>query len=492
MRRLLLTGAAALCIVAPAHAAPEHAEIAIASGGKLWAARADGSERRLLGAGDQPVWSPDGSRLAYVTGGEDQSQIRLLGGGAVTPLRKGVSDGSPAWSPNGAALVFARFTRRNERYRSSIVVVDPATGAERVLVTKSLFPGWEYLSEPDWSPDGTTIAYTHSWLDREADIRPDVWTIPAAGGTPRRLIRDAQSPDWSPDGGRLAYGSVRDRNGTRCTSDECWFAGELYTAAADGSDQRRLTRNQGDDTGPEWSPDGSRILFASDRNVPEGDSAEIYSVAADGSCLTWLTNGTPSSTSAAWRPGSGSRFDPGSCDPATRVPVVDSPRLPDSWRGLWLGPRHGDLLFTRVEHGIAFYDDCVRFTHCPITISLWAEPSCRGTTYRRLKQFRLLRVRGALVAHFRGTSRAHVYSGRATTFVELGRGRLEAVLRVIRALRPRGAATAPRRLPPPRLPRGVARRLGIERYTPCESSASSSRRTPATGIDTQSGRLLSS
>jgi Tol biopolymer transport system component len=69
-----------------------------------------------------------------VSGGEEQSQLRILGRAAVTPLRKGVSDASPAWSPDGTALAFSRYTVKGERYRSSIVVRDLATGAERVLV----------------------------------------------------------------------------------------------------------------------------------------------------------------------------------------------------------------------------------------------------------------------------------------------------------------------------------------------------------------------
>jgi dipeptidyl aminopeptidase/acylaminoacyl peptidase len=469
VRPIAIVALLLLTVAAPAHAAPEHAEIAFASDGKLWSSRADGSERRLLGRGDEPIWSPDGSRLAYVHGNEDESQIMLLGAGAITPLRKGVTDASPAWSPDGTQLAFSRFTVRRQRYRTSIVVVDVASRAERVLITQPLFPRFEYVGLPAWSPDGATIAYTHSRIDREHDIRPDIRTVPAGGGTPSTLIRDAQWPAWSPDGTKLAFASIRDRNGTRCSSDECWFAGELYVAAADGSQPKRLTRNEGDDAVPRWSPDGSRILFTSDRTIPEGASAEVYSVAADGSCLTWLTNGTPASGFATWRPDSGSRFDPGSCDPATRAPLVDPPPLPRSWRGLWLGPRYGDRLFSRVENGIAWYDDCARFDRCPTTILLWVDPACRPIRYRDLRAFRLLRVRGALVTYFPGSSRAHVHSGRAVTTVQLGRGRLAAVRRVIRDLRPRNASAAPRRLAPPRLPRALARRLGVRRYTPCSS-----------------------
>ena len=400
-------------------------------------------------------------------GNEDGSQIALLGAAALTPLRKGVSDASPAWSPDGTRLAFARFDARRERYRSTILVLDLATGAERALVTRPLFPRWYVVSEPAWSPDATTIAFTQSRIDREHDIRPDIRTIAATGGTTRVLVRDAQSAAWSPDGTKLAFAGARDRNGKRCSSDECWFAGELYVANADGSDARRLTRNEGAEHSPRWSPDGSRVLFTSDRNLPEGGSHEVYSVAPDGSCLTWLTNGSPASGFATWRPGTGARYDPGSCDPASRSPLVDPPKLPDG-PGLWLGPRYGDLLAARERGGIVFYDDCARFAGCPRAAVVYSEPACSRISERGLGQLRRLRVRGALVAYL-GGSRARVYSGRVVASLELGGGGLAAVRRAVRALRPYERAEAPRRLAKPRLPRAVAKRLGIRRYGSCSS-----------------------
>ena len=466
MRRLWLAVPLVLSVVAPAHAAPEHAEIAYVTGDRIWAARADGSERRLLARGSQPAWSPDGTRLVYVRGPEDQAQLMLLGAGEVTPLREDVVDMTPSWSPDGGSLVFVRYVT-GDAYRSSVVVRDLATGAERVLVSKRLFPRWAFVSEPDWSPDGTTIAFTQSRLDREGDIRPEIRTLPAAGGASRVLVRDAQSPAWSPDGARIAYSSIRDRNGKRCSSDECWFAGELYTANTDGGDPRRLTRNEGDEQAPRWSPDGSRILFTSDRNLPEGGSGEVYSVALDGSCLTWVTNGSPASGFASWRPGSEGRFDPGSCDPATRAPLVEPPRLP-SKPGLWLGPRHGDLLLSRFEHGIGFYDDCARFAGCGGAAHVFSEPACRWAPHPGLDELRTLRIRGALVT-YRGGSRASVYSGRTATAVELPGVGLPAIRRAVRRLRPYDAPDARQRLAAPRLPRPLARRLGVKRYVPCSS-----------------------
>ena len=453
MRRLWLAAPLLLAVIAPAHGAPEHAEIAYVSGERIWAARADGSERRLLGRGAQPVWSPDGTQLAFVSGSEDESQIMLLGAGAITPLRKGVSDQSPAWSPDGTQLAFSRFTVRGRRYRTSIVTLDVASRAERVLVTQRLLPRFEYVGQPAWSPDGATIAFAHARIDRESDIRPDVRTVPAAGGTPSTLIRDAQWPAWSPDGRKLAFASIRDRNGKICTSDECRFAGEIYTAAADGSDLRRLTDNEGDDAAPRWSPDGSRILFTSDRNLPSRgaiwyDSEEVYSMAADGSCLTWLTNGTPASGAASWRPASGGRFDPGSCDPATRAPRFERPRLPRVRGGLWLGRQHEGLLLADVYRWDLRYDDCARFQGCPATITLWTKTTCQLVPRHPRRRFRM---RGAVVLYDGPLSPAYVLSGRTVTGIRIEDDTpLTDLRRIVRHLRPFGASSARGRLAPPR------------------------------------------
>jgi Tol biopolymer transport system component len=482
--RLALTAlaVAGLGVAVPASGAPDHAEIAFASGYAIWAARADGNERRLLmeptrrrEALGQPAWSPDGAALAYVSHvegrGDSQGGSRLMvfDGTSIrplTPLRKGLYDASPTWSPDGSMLAFARTTSTGRRWRTEIVTRVLATDAERTLVGLRLGYRFEQVGAPAWSPDGSTIAYTYYRLDRENDYRPLIRSVPASGGESRTLIRDAEEPAWSPDGSRLAFASVRDRNGKRCGSDECEWAGEIYTAAADGSGPRRLTVNEGDDANPAWSADGSRILFSSDRNLPERDSREVYSIAADGSCLTWLTNGTPASGFAAWRPGSGSRYDPGSCDPGSRPAVVDTPPLPEVEGGLWLGPRFRGRLLSGTLDGAGdpylAYEDCERFAGCPDPVLIRSETVCKTRRFRNVAGagYRLFRRRGAILAYYGNEANGVLFSGPAVTTIQIeGRNRLADVDGIVRGLRPLGSTRPVARLALPRVPRAVARRL---------------------------------
>jgi Tol biopolymer transport system component len=213
--------------------------------------------RHARAALSEPVWSPDGTQLAYVSElkpatarGSEAYQLMLFdraGTRAVIPLRRGIADFSPAWSPDATVLAFSRVTSSGRGLRSSIVTRVLLSGAERVLVTVPLRARLSFVGEPEWSPDGAAIGYTHSRIDRRFYFRPTIRTVPAGGGASRLLMRDAQSAAWSSDGRLLAFASVRERNGSRCGGHECSYAAELYVAAADGSAPTRLTNNKGED-----------------------------------------------------------------------------------------------------------------------------------------------------------------------------------------------------------------------------------------------------
>jgi TolB protein len=99
------------------------------------------------------------------------------------------------------------------------------------------------------------------------------------------ITRDG-SPAWSPDGSRIVFYSERDGNG------------EIYTMNADGSAVRRLTHHPADEGYPSWSPDGRTILFDSDRD----GGFDIYAMDADGSNVRRLTTHPARDVAASWSP----------------------------------------------------------------------------------------------------------------------------------------------------------------------------------------------
>jgi dipeptidyl aminopeptidase/acylaminoacyl peptidase len=110
---------------------------------------------------------------------------------------------------------------------------------------------------PLLSPDGTQVVYSLGTYDAEENrILADLWIIPVAGGTPRRLTAHKASdgtPDFSPDGTRLVFVSKRDTD----------KAAQLYLLPLAGGEPERLTDMPMDVATPRFLPDGKRIVFAS-------------------------------------------------------------------------------------------------------------------------------------------------------------------------------------------------------------------------------------
>jgi Tol biopolymer transport system component len=471
---------------------PASPEIAYGYAGRIELMRPDGSgvvrvtDPPAMRADGQPAWSPDGSRLAFVRSFEpsDRSQIHVLDGTQERVLSRGREQivQSPAWSPDGRQIAFARLAGEEDRYSTEIVVAPVDGGAERVVARQRLFPRLSSVAEPAWSPDGTRIAFTRSRLDREDDFRSSLLMVDSEGGNQRLFARDASDAAWSPDGTRIAFSSGRDRNGKWCTSDECGYNNELYVMNADGSEPVRLTRSRGDDAVPAWSPDGRRIVFASNRNNRErspGEDTELYSIGADGSCLTWLTNGAPESSAPSWRDVGAAAGAPAACGATPRPARTEAVGI-DALRRLrgspfWLGERHGRLLLSHFDDtgrggppGSRWfsYDDCARFDlrQCPRALDVYTEPICSRDSilagYERFGTVRLGRAftrRGVLHTGLSDDG-VVVLSGRFSigVYVQPGPGTARpALLRATAALRQFGRRD--RSLGPPALPRVLLR-----------------------------------
>ena len=285
--------------------------------GEIWIMDSDGNNAKQLtepGSADtdasgnrSPAWSPDGTLVAYVGTGDaveedprDQ-EIYVMQADGTEPRRltnDRVPDSTPAWSPDGERIAFST---SGPLGGGGVIVVMSADGQERAEVTR--LPDTRNVvvdSQPTWSPDGSLLAFTRSTYDLAGESRTDIYTIAPTGVDERLLVEDAAEPAWSPDGERIAFTTVRDLFGLTCFH-ECSAAREIYVAAADGTELRRLTESEAADVFPAWSPDGERIAFTSDRSNPPAHENEIYVMDADGGDVQRLTTNDVWDLEPAWR-----------------------------------------------------------------------------------------------------------------------------------------------------------------------------------------------
>ncbi len=251
---------------------------------ELWVMNADGSGKRMLARGGGPGsglgfgdWSPDGRRIAfinrystvYVMNADGSGQRRLTQGGELSGLR---------WSPDGRKILLSclkcaagprsRFSGWGEVY------VMYADGSALRNLTRDPRTEWR----PEWSPDGRKIAFGRLEPGERSEI-----VVMNADGSGKRTLADGGGPVWSPDGRKIAFMKALPGAPDERVSRSSVRFHEIYVMNADGSGQRRLTRNEVSDDGPQWSPDGRRIAFL--RGVRRGGAwkADLYVMNADGS-----------------------------------------------------------------------------------------------------------------------------------------------------------------------------------------------------------------
>ncbi|MEO7654754.1 MAG: hypothetical protein ABIS23_03615 [Sphingomicrobium sp.] len=145
-------------------------------------------------------------------------------------------------------------------------------------------------SYPAPSPDGSQFLFQSTRSGKQA-----IWIAKSDGSSPRLLIdggelgQEPATPSWSPDGTRFVF-AMRPANAA--LEEES----EIYGAAADGSNIRRLTSAPGDDSHPHWSADGRRIYFNSARATPDlkvdwvKQWIDIFSMSADGGDVRRITD----------------------------------------------------------------------------------------------------------------------------------------------------------------------------------------------------------
>ena len=268
------------------------------AGGQLWAVNVASGEKRHLATPDamQPHYSPHGLRVAYwgVNPANQQHRdiwtIPTQGGATVAVTNDAALDWNPVWSPDGQYLYFV--SNRTGTMNLWRVPVDEATG--KVLGPPETVTGPSGESwQPGFSRDGRQLVYV------QRNVRVGIESIgfdPAKGvvtGPSTTITQGTERPgfpDLSPDGEWLAYynfGAAQE---------------DIFIVRQDGSETRQLTNDACKDRMPRWSPNGKEIAIYSDCdgtdqiwvvNVATGNRRQLtYQKGAGAQYPVWSPDGT--------------------------------------------------------------------------------------------------------------------------------------------------------------------------------------------------------
>lgn len=249
------------------------------SDGDIMLARLDGTEPINLtnhpSRDSLPVWSPDGTRIAFTSDRDGAFNIYLMNkdGSEVTPIWHGKKRGS--WSPDGTRIVFA-YNAGGIGHLRQWSTTDITT----------LLQLDHTIASPQWSPNGSQILFTtyeeNVWL----------WVVDADGRNASRLINGQrlERPVWSPDGSYIAFVAFRANSA----------AIELELIKSDGSCHTVLTSDLFSSTEPAWSPDGRQIAFVAKKKLEVANHLFVMNV--DGSQRRQITTEEARYSAPTWSP----------------------------------------------------------------------------------------------------------------------------------------------------------------------------------------------
>lgn len=227
-----------------------------------------------------PVWSPDGSRIAFISNSFTHTlSVMNADGSGKTEIVSGALD--PSWGPDGTQIAVMK---ERDGLSAAVVIVNLSTLTETVVSEHATM-------EPVWSPDGSKIAFV--------DVRPETYPDPTTGepiegsqheivvtnidgsgevvvsagepGSERAMyLEEDRAPAWSPDGSKIVFMS-------QAQNPSCCGNWQIWSMNADGSGIINLTADETvNDLFPVWSPDGTQVLF----QRPSGAGYDLFTMPA--------------------------------------------------------------------------------------------------------------------------------------------------------------------------------------------------------------------
>lgn len=269
--------------------AAANGRIAFVNGSDIYTMNPDGSDRKQLTFGPEfesdPVWSPDGTKIAFARGNSDAGGIFVMNadGSDQRRLTQFKYDQSPTWSPDGTKIAFERTDNSGSR-----IFVMNADGSDQRAVAS----GFE---EPAWSPDGLKLAVTDFY---------GIYLINFDGSNQTRITEPTSvlfwpadyDPAWSPDGSKITF-TRGDGCFMGCSTEDIWVVN------ADGSNPTKLAGSAAYTSA--WSPDGTKIIFGQTVNCYNSSNycLSLFVMNPDGSGITNITNTNGKNEwSPSWQP----------------------------------------------------------------------------------------------------------------------------------------------------------------------------------------------
>jgi Tol biopolymer transport system component len=317
--------------------------------GQIYAVNPDGTGLAQLThepegiAARWPDWSPEGSRMLFarVSMSNFVGRIWIMNADGTSQRRlaseaPGQSDLQPRYTPDGRQIVFLRCLPFGEHCAIWIMRSD---GTRRHLVIPFLDTPTETNNFfPDVSPDGRHIAFTRFGFH---GISSQVWVAGINGAHARPLTAprlEASGPNWSPDGSRIGFTSNTNRPQS-----------SLYVMRADGTGVTRLATSTWptNNFGSSYSPGGGQVAFSSDRRHPDLCCVDLFVMRANGSQQHLVDTGLQGVIDVDW--GAAPPVPAGSPGTLSRLPAGGPALGPSHYAGCHKTPAGltGNIPFTR-------------------------------------------------------------------------------------------------------------------------------------------------